>query len=522
MLIFLAAVGCGCTASILTPVGDKQNATRRRDSGSYVQAAYFTNWGIYGANFQPTDINPVDLTHILYAFADVSSQTGEVILMDPYADEQKHFPGDSWSEPGNNLYGCLKQLYLLKLAHRHLKVLLSVGGYTYSQEGHFSFITDPNGRANFVSSAVQIIKDYGFDGIDIDFEYPANDDEGQGFADLLTSLRASFDELASTNGDTVTYELTAAISAGAQHYAHYPISQVDEALSYWNLMAYDYAGSWLTWADNQANLYGGARTGVSTDSAVKYLVSAGASSSKITMGIPLYGRAFEDTNGIGQPYSGIGPGTIQAGIYSYKDLPLAGAQIFEDTEDVASYSYDARKRELVSYDTPNVVRTKADYVMSNSMAGCMFWDLSSDKAGSDSLVRTAANVLGDMDRTLNHIWYPDSKWDNIRNNMGGSISPPPPTPTSTPPWQLPPPTSSIAPVPTSTTPPSSDRCMNMASWRSGVVYKGGEKAVYMDHLWTAKWWTENDVPGGSGMLQGTSTPSRFRLTSCNSCLERRW
>lgn len=50
--------------------------------------------------------------------------------------------------------------------------------------------------------------------------------------------------------------------------------------------AYDYAGSWLAFADNQANLYGGARTNVSTDAAVKWFTSHGAAASKINMGMP--------------------------------------------------------------------------------------------------------------------------------------------------------------------------------------------------------------------------------------------
>ncbi|KAH7890400.1 glycoside hydrolase family 18 and carbohydrate-binding module family 5 protein [Phlebopus sp. FC_14] len=470
--IFISTLGPCQAVPTVSPSRFKLHARSR----SYVQAAYFTNWGIYGANFQPSDINPGDLTHILYAFADVSPDSGEIGLTDPWADEQKHFPGDSWTEPGNNLYGCLKQLYLLKLSHRHLKVLLSVGGWTYGQDGHFSFITDPVRRATFVSSAVRMIKDYGFDGIDIDFEYPTNNAQGQGFADLLTSLRSSFDELASTNGDTVPYELMAAVPAGSQYYAFYQVPQMNKALSYWNLMSYDYAGSWLTWADNQANLYGGSRTGVSTDAAVKHYISSGASSGKLTMGIPLYGRVFDNTDGIGKPYNGVGPG-----VYSYKDLPIPGAQVFDDLQDVASYSYDATKRELVSYDDPHIVKIKAEYVMNNNMAGCMFWELSDDRSGSLSLVQIAANVFDHLDQTLNHIRYPDSKWDNIRNNMGISNSPSTPT------------ISSSASVPTTT---SSGKCAGVPSWQNGVVYTGGKSVVYNSILWTAKWWTENDVPGG--------------------------
>lgn len=120
---------------------------------------------------------------------------------------------------------------------------------------------------------------------DIDFEYPANSDQGQGFADLTTALRTAFDALAAKKGDSTTYLLTAAVAAGAPNYANLMVSQMNSALSFFNLMAYDYAGSWLTYADNQANLYGGARTGFNTDSAVKFYLGAGASASKISMGM---------------------------------------------------------------------------------------------------------------------------------------------------------------------------------------------------------------------------------------------
>ena len=62
--------------------------------------------------------------------------------------------------------------------------------------------------------------------------------------------------------------------------------------------------------------------------------------------MPIYGRAFESTNGIRQSFNGIGPGTWEAGVYDYKALPMAGATVTENTAEGASYSYDSSKKEL--------------------------------------------------------------------------------------------------------------------------------------------------------------------------------
>lgn len=122
--------------------------------------------------------------------------------------------------------------------------------------------------------------------------------------------------------------------------------------------------------------------------------------------------------------------------------------------------------------------------------------------------------------SLDDISYPTSKWDNIRDNMGSSSgsSTSVTSPTST---SVTVPTSSSAT--TSATTPSqssgtgSGQCANVAAWTSAVsrvphhrlayadnehatqvAYTGGQTAVYNGHLWTAKWWTEADTPGGSG------------------------
>jgi chitinase len=145
--------------------------------------------------------------HILYAFANVRSDTGEVYLSDVWADKDIHYAGDSWNDVGNNLYGNFKAIYKLKKQHRHLKLLLSIGGWTYSPSFH-PVVVSPHMRRRFVESAIKLVEDYGLDGLDIDYEYPGNHEQARGYLDLLRELRHGLDEHALQRGYYYRFLLT--------------------------------------------------------------------------------------------------------------------------------------------------------------------------------------------------------------------------------------------------------------------------------------------------------------------------
>ncbi|KAM5540815.1 hypothetical protein V8D89_005459 [Ganoderma adspersum] len=481
------------SANLSKTVHDETKAVAiSKRASAKVNAAYYPNWAIYSPyNLMPTDIKTSSLTHLFYSFADVNLGSSTIELSDTWADVEKTFPGDVAHESGTNIYGCLKQLYLIKLAHRNIKTVLSVGGGSRSAKGHFNFVTSASKRATFVKSAVQMVEDYGFDGIDIDYEFPSSNALGTGLASLIAELRTAFNDLQKKKGDSTPYLVTAATSALPSQYKYYDFKKMDAALNFWNLMTYDYTGSWTDIADNQANLYGGSRTGVSTDKAIKEYISRGATTSKISLGMPLYGRVFQKTSGLGKSYSG----TANAeGTYSNRDLPKAGATLHEDTTDVASYTYDASKREFVSFDTPKIAKIKAQYAQSKGLAGAFFWDLSTDKRDSNSLVDTTAKVFGSLEQTQNHIHYPNSKFTNIRNNMGkGSGGGASHTTTSS--------HTSTTRKPTTTTSKGSkptygsSKCMGVAAWNANTEYKPKATVTYNGHLWTTSEFSHNDIPG---------------------------
>ena len=143
---------------------------------------------------------------------------------------------------------------------------------------------------------MSLLKNLGFDGIDVDWEYPSDTTEAAHLVELLRTVREELDHYASTLDGTPRFLLTAAFSADPQRYKWLDIVAIERLVDYWVLMAYDYATSSSEATGYLANLRFNDKnpesTPFNTTSAVEGYIAKGASSHKITLGMPLYGRWY--------------------------------------------------------------------------------------------------------------------------------------------------------------------------------------------------------------------------------------
>ena len=175
---------------------------------------------------------------------------------------------------------------------------------------------------------------------------------------------------------------------------------------------------------HMANLYPSksnpGSTPFSTDRAVTDYIAAGVPSNQIVMGIPLYGRSFDQTAGLGKPYNGVGQGSWEAGVWDFKVLPIAPAVEQYDTEAGASYSWDSTNQIIVSYDNMASLHDKTNYVKSKSLGGGMFWEASGDRNGSESLMAAAFSDFSSgvgIEKVQNNLNYPGSQYANMVANF---------------------------------------------------------------------------------------------------------
>ncbi|GAA1176046.1 chitinase [Kitasatospora gansuensis] len=429
-------------------------------AGKYTRVGYFTQWGIYGRqyfvknldtsgtaakldviNYAFENIDPVNLT----CLAGVTKGT----TANPQDPDQGTGAGDADADYGRafsaaqsvdgvaddgwgKLRGNLNQLKKLKAKYPHLKVVVSLGGWTYSK--YFSDVaaTDAS-RQKFVKSCIDVwikgnLPAYNgaggdgvaagiFDGIDLDWEWPGSPDGHAGNhwsvndkADntaLLAEFRKQLDALGGSHRLLTAFTPAdpAKINQG------WDLSRIFSYLDIANVQGYDFhgAGSDNSWEPNrtghQANLYADTQDpyGVkfSTDAAVRTYLDAGVNPRKLTIGLPFYGRGWQGVTDGGvkgewQAATGAAPGQFaeEAGTRGYNNLltTFPGLTVLHDEQSVSAYAYTGAGGQWWTFDDPWSIGKKAAYVKSKGLLGAMIWEMSGDTAGG-ALITALDNGL---------------------------------------------------------------------------------------------------------------------------------
>ncbi|WP_043647631.1 glycoside hydrolase family 18 protein [Chitinilyticum litopenaei] len=351
----------------------------------YKIVGYTISWGAYGRAYMPEDVDPHKLTHINFAFANI--ENGKVVVGDGNVDTS-----------GKNNF---RQLRSLKKKNPKLKTLISVGGWTWSK--HFSDVAlTAESRKKFADSAVEFIRDYQFDGVDIDWEFPVTGgnagnierpEDKQNYTLLMTALREALDKAGVA--DKRSYLLTTAIGPGERWIKNTEMGKVAKVVDFMNLMAYDYNGGWNKFSGHLAPLYNdpaytreGALPSNNISTVVDMLIKEGVPSDKIVLGIPFYGYSWKgckpEKNGEYQDCAGKGRGSWEDGNldYSHIEKKLVNQDGFtrywNDVSKVP-YLFNPKNGEFVSYEDKQSLAIKLDYLKAKKLGGAMIWELSGDR-----------------------------------------------------------------------------------------------------------------------------------------------
>ncbi|KAI2604035.1 glycoside hydrolase family 18 protein [Hypoxylon fragiforme] len=330
------------------------SSARRRRAASisnvmYTNAVYFPNYKIY-SGATPGMMNYSCVNHVYYAFAHVAAD-GTVFLSDEWADTQA---------PCDGVQGGLGSLMHLKQKHPHLQVIMSIGGGT-STETFPIVASDTLLRDNFARSARGLVEASGLDGIDINWEYPIDLQQGADFVALLAAVRIHLPE--------EQFFVTAALPASRPILQNIDIAQAAAYLDFVNLAAYDFYGPWSHRSGHHAQLYSMNKDETSGSSGVSYLLSHGCPSRKILLGIPLYGRSFLGVSSPGHRHKGAGG---EDGAFEYNMLPRKHAKEMTDKR-VGAASCVGGDGGFVSYDNPDTVKMKAAYCKQKGLGGLFYW-----------------------------------------------------------------------------------------------------------------------------------------------------
>ena len=313
------------------------------------------------------------LTRVNYAFANIDH--GRIVEGTP-------------SDAAN--FGVLQGL---KQENPQLTILVSVGGWLWS--GNFSDMALTRAsRENFIDSVADFMTRYNLDGLDIDWEYPGlggstqnfRPEDKQNYTLLVKELRDRFNTMQKTLHRRLY--ITVATGASTEFLEHTQMGKVQKYVDTVNLMAYDYyepPEDKVT--GNHAPLFidPADPKGISADRSIREYEKAGVPAAKLVLGVPFYGHVWGQVpptnNGLFQPGRAVPNAYSNYGAVTGSMIGQGYTRYWDKAASVP-YLYNEQKQIFVSYEDPESLSLKCKYVLTNHLAGIMFWDYSSDPTGT--------------------------------------------------------------------------------------------------------------------------------------------
>ncbi|KAL7748183.1 hypothetical protein RI367_006367 [Sorochytrium milnesiophthora] len=351
-----------------------------------MRIGYWASWSVSRECdiFRPLNIDPMQYTHINFAFAIVN-------------ENNRLAPAN----PGDvQLY---RELQNLKLLNPKLRTMIAVGGWAFNDpptHNRFStMVSSREHRATFMQSAIAFMQQYGFDGIDIDWENPGADDRGGVLADtdnfsaLLTDfgLALAFDTFIIGK----KYSLSVTLPASYWYLRHFDVEAISKAVDWMNVMMYDIHGMWDANIKSLGPYVQGHTNWQEIDAAINMLRKAGANPAKLVLGLATYGRGFTlkdpSCRTPGCPFSGPSraqPCTDTPGILAYTEIKNVvqggGVATYNDTSTSYYAVYDGDQ--WVGYDDTQSIAKKLELAKQYCMGGVMVWSVDMDSPGDNSLI----------------------------------------------------------------------------------------------------------------------------------------
>ncbi|WPH03961.1 glycoside hydrolase, protein [Acrodontium crateriforme] len=355
-------------------------------SGGDVQSrviGYYETWlhdrACQGMDFK--DIPAGALTHLHFAFAYVTPGDFNIAPMD------------------GNKQSLFEDFTAVTSQNPGLKAIVALGGWSFNDNGTatqpvFSdMVSSSPNRQKFITNVLAFMREYGFDGLDIDWEYPGapdrggQPDDGKNFVTFLKELK---DAIA---GQPVQYSVSFTAPTSYWYLRWFDLDAVNY-VDYVNVMAYDLHGVWDSIDPIGSHIY--AHTNLTEiKQAFDLFWRNKVPASKLNLGIGFYGRSFQlSDQSCYQPgcyFKGggaEGPCTKNSGTLSYREITdiikKNGIEPYHDKENAVKYmTYN--QDNWISFDDDETFKQKIDWANGVGLGGLLIWAIDQDTENLDAL-----------------------------------------------------------------------------------------------------------------------------------------